>query len=118
MCPETDGALLAAEEGTLIGPHFALRVECVATFEEIPEGYQTEPLFGTDEALYPPPPGHEFALVQFAAEPGVEAPLQVDGGTQLSAALTVGEREWSFDGEVPAPARPTSPSSSRTPRSR
>lgn len=103
VCPEDDGARLSAEEGTLIGPHFALQVECVATFEELPEGYQAESLFGDEVPAYPPPAGHEFALVQFAPEPEVEAPLQVSGDTELSATLNVGEREWTFDGEVPAP---------------
>ncbi|WP_199038274.1 hypothetical protein [Glycomyces salinus] len=103
VCPDGDDYRLPAEEGTLIGPHFALQVDCVATFEEFPDGYQTRLLFGDDEALYPPPAGYEFALIQFAPEPEVEAPLQVDGDTELTATLSVGEREWSFDGEAPAP---------------
>lgn len=103
MCPEGDESRLAEEEGALVGPHFALRVECVAVFEEIPEGFDTAYLFGDDTTLFPPPAGHEFVLVQFAPHPGVEAPLQVDGETELAATLTVGGQEWSFDGEIPVP---------------
>ena len=103
ICPEDDETRLAEDEGTLIGPHFALRVDCVAAFEEIPEDFEVEYLLGEDVSLFPPPEGHEFVLVQFAPDPGAEARFHVDGQTDLTASLTVGEHEWSFDGEVPAP---------------
>lgn len=103
VCPEDDGSRLTDEEGTLIGAHFALRVECVASFAEIPEGFQLEYLFGEDATLYPPVEGSEFTMVQFAPEPGHEGLYEPDSQTELDATLTIGEEEWTFTGEVPAP---------------
>lgn len=103
VCPTEGEARLADDEGLLIGAHFALRVECVVSFDAIPEGYQLDYLLGEDVQLHPPPPGHEFTLVQFAPEPGAEAPFMTDDLTELSATLAIGEREWDFEGAVPAP---------------
>ncbi|WP_026929170.1 hypothetical protein [Glycomyces tenuis] len=103
VCPEGDEARLADEEGTLIGAHFALRVECVVSFTEPPEGFQLEYLFGEDTALFPPPEGHEFTMVQFAPEPGHEGPYQDEPTPTLSAELAIGDEVWTFEGEVPAP---------------
>ncbi|WP_156926004.1 hypothetical protein [Glycomyces arizonensis] len=103
VCPEGDASRLADEEGTLIGAHFALRVECVASFAEIPEGFQLEYLFGEDATLFSPAEGYEFTMVQFAPEPGHEGLYEVDAQTDLDARLAIGERQWDFTGEVPAP---------------
>ncbi|WP_100445965.1 hypothetical protein [Glycomyces xiaoerkulensis] len=102
ICPEGESHL-TDEEGTLIGPHFALRVECAASFDEIPEDYQLEYLLGEGTELFPPPAGHEFTVVQFAPEPGVEAQHPVKDDTELEGTLAIGEQTWDFDGEVPAP---------------
>lgn len=102
VCPTEGEARLVADEGLLIGPHFALRVECVASFDEIPEGYQLDYLFGEDTGLYSPEPGYEFTLVQFAPETAAEAPYPNDDA-ELSATLAIGDQTWNFEGEVPAP---------------
>lgn len=102
VCPTEGESRLAGDEGLLLGAHFALRVECVASFDAIPEGYQLDYLFGENTRLYSPEPGHEFTLVQFAPEPGVEAPFP-DDLSGVSATLRIGERTWDFEGEAPAP---------------
>ncbi|GAB3646975.1 hypothetical protein [Glycomyces tarimensis] len=103
ICPEGDESRLAPDEGALIGAHFALRVECVISFEEFPEDFQLEYLFGEDAQLYPPAEGHEFTMVQFAPDPGVEGLYEADSQTDLTAELAIGEEQWTFDGEVPPP---------------
>ncbi|MEU6859351.1 hypothetical protein AB0B28_10835 [Glycomyces sp. NPDC046736] len=103
VCPAEGETRFEGDEGLLVGAHFALRIECVASFTEIPEDFQLEYLLGDGPDPYAPPAGHEFTLVQFAPEPGVEAPYHTDDLTDLSATLTIGERTWDFDGEVPAP---------------
>lgn len=103
VCPEGDASRLADEEGVLIGAHFALRVECVVSFTEIPEDFQLEYLFGEDTAIFPPEDGHEFTVVQFAPDPGHEGLYEVDSQTELEAELAIGDSQWSFAGEVPAP---------------
>lgn len=103
VCPEDDETRLADEEGTLIGAHFALRVECVVAFTEPPDGFQLEYLFGEDAALFPPSEGHEFTMVQFAPQPGYEGLLEADSQTDLNAELAIGDASWTFDGEVPQP---------------
>lgn len=103
ICPEGDASRLADEEGVLIGAHFALRVECVVSFPEIPEDFQLEYLFGEDATIFPPPEGHEFTMVQFAPDPGHEGLYEVDSRTELDAELAIGDLTWSFSGEVPAP---------------
>lgn len=103
ICPAEDESRLADDEGLLIGAHFALRVECVASFETIPEGFQLDYLLGEDVELYAPEPGHEFTLVQFAVDPGIEAPFKTDDRTELAATFAIGDEEWEFDGGVPAP---------------
>jgi hypothetical protein len=102
VCPTEGESRLADDAGVLVGPHFALRVECVASFSEIPEGFQLDYLFGEDMSLYSPEPGHEFTLVQFAPEPGVEAAYP-DDTSELSATLMIGDEAWDFEQEVPAP---------------
>jgi hypothetical protein len=102
VCPAGDESRFAGDEGLLVGAHFALRVECVASFDELPEGFQLDYLFGEHANLYSPEPGYEFTLVQFAPDPGVEAPFNAEAG-ELSATLNIGDRTWDFDGEVPAP---------------
>ncbi|MCC3762270.1 hypothetical protein K3N28_04195 [Glycomyces sp. TRM65418] len=103
VCPAEDESRFAGDEGLLIGPHFALRVECVASFDAIPEGFQLEYLLGEDTSLYSPEPGHEFTLVQFAPDPGVEVPYPNDDLSGLSATLSIGDRTWDFEGEAPVP---------------
>ncbi|MDN3238709.1 hypothetical protein [Glycomyces tritici] len=102
VCPEGDASRFVDDEGLLIGAHFALRVECVASFDALPEGFEFDYLFGEDPSLYSPQPGYEFTLIQFSSEPGVEAPFNAEAG-ELAATLKVGEQTWDFDGEVPAP---------------
>jgi hypothetical protein len=102
VCPAEDEARFAGDEGLLVGAHFALRVECVASFEEIPEGFQLDYLFGENASLYSPEPGYEFTVVQFAPDTGVTAPYEPAAG-ELAATLTIGDDTWDFDGEVPAP---------------
>ena len=103
VCPTEGESRLAGDEGLLVSAHYALRVECVATFSEIPEGFQLDYLFGENAHLYSPEPGYEFTLVQFAPEPGAEAPFTPDDEAGLSATLSIGDQAWNFDGEVPAP---------------
>jgi hypothetical protein len=103
VCPTEGESRFAGDEGLLVGAHFALRVECVASFDEIPEGFQLDYLFGERANLYPPEPGYEFTIVQFAPEPGVAAPYAPESADELSATLAIGDRTWNFDGEVPAP---------------
>jgi hypothetical protein len=103
VCPTEGESRLADDEGLLIGAHFALRVECVASFDELSEDFQLDYLFGENPSLYSPEPGHEFTLVQFAPEPGVEAEFTPRDDADLSATLTIGEQVWDFEGEVPAP---------------
>jgi len=103
ICPAEGESRLAGDEGLLVGAHFALRVECVVSFDAIPEGFQLEYLLGENAHLYSPEPGFEFTLVQFAPDPGVEAPFPADAEAGLTATLAVGEQEWEFDGAVPAP---------------
>ncbi|HEX2144293.1 MAG TPA: hypothetical protein VHG10_07290 [Glycomyces sp.] len=102
VCPTEGEARFSDDEGLLIGPHFALRVECVASFDKIPEGFQLDYLFGENPNLYSPEPGYEFTLVQFAPEPGVEAADATSDPGELSATLAVGDQTWDFDGVVPA----------------
>jgi hypothetical protein len=101
ICPEADAARLSDDEGVLVGAHFALKVECVATFTEFPEGYQLEYLFGEDVSLFGPEPGNEFVLVQFAPQHENEALFSPDSQTELDAVLDIGGQTWEFDGEVP-----------------
>ncbi|WP_030158073.1 hypothetical protein [Glycomyces sp. NRRL B-16210] len=103
VCPAEGESRLADDEGLLIGPHFALRVECVVSFDEVPEGYQLDYLLGEDVELYSPEPGYEFTLVQFAIDPGVEAPYKIDDLTELSATFAIGDEQWDFDGSIPVP---------------
>lgn len=103
ICPEGDDSRLAEEEGLLLGAHFALRVECVASFTELPESFQLEYLFGEDPNLFPPENGYEFTMVQFAPDPGHEGLDMDDAPTELEAVLSIGEKEWVFTDEVPAP---------------
>ena len=102
VCPADDESRFAGDEGLLLGAHFALRVECVASFDALPEGFQLDYLFGEQANLYSPEPGYEFTLVQFAPDPGATAPYTAEAG-ELSATLKIGDRAWDFDGEVPAP---------------
>lgn len=102
VCPTEGEARLAGDEGLLIGAHFALRVECVASFSEIPADFQLDYLFGENQRLYTPEPGYEFTLVQFAPEPGAEAPYP-DDTSEVSATLNIGDETWDFEGEAPAP---------------
>ncbi|MDA1365359.1 hypothetical protein [Glycomyces algeriensis] len=102
VCPEGDASRFADDEGLLMGAHFALRVECLVSFEALPEGFQLDYLFGENPNLYSPQPGYEFTLVQFSQEPGVEAPFNAEAG-ELAATLKIGDHAWDFDGEVPAP---------------
>ncbi|MQM27191.1 hypothetical protein [Glycomyces albidus] len=103
ICPAEGENRFEGDEGLLRGAHFALRVECLASFEEVPEDFQLEYLLADGYRLLPPPDGYEFTLVQFAPEPGVEAPYAVDDLTELSATLTIGEEQWDFAGEAPQP---------------
>ncbi|GAB3230210.1 hypothetical protein GCM10027447_24380 [Glycomyces halotolerans] len=103
VCPEGDDSRLTEEEGALVGAHFALQVDCVASFTEIPEGFQLDYLFGEDDRLFPPEAGHEFTMVQFSPEPSREAPFTAGSDTELVATLAIGDQEWTFDGDVPAP---------------
>lgn len=103
ICPPEGEHRFEGDEGLLRGAHFALRVECLASFEEVPEGFQLEYLLADGYRLLPPPEGYEFTLVQFAPEPGVEAPYAVDDLTELGATLTIGDEEWDFAGEAPQP---------------
>lgn len=102
VCPADDASRFAGDEGLLLGAHFALRVECVASFDAIPEGFQLDYLFGENTELYSPEPGYEFTLVQFAPDPGAEAPFTAEAG-ELAATLNIGDQAFDFDGEVPAP---------------
>jgi hypothetical protein len=103
VCPAEGESRFTGDEGLLVGAHFALRVECVASFDRIPDDFQLEYLLGENAQLYSPEPGYEFTLVQFAPDPGAAAPFTVNDGEELSATLKVGDRQWDFDGEVPAP---------------
>ncbi|MFG3339010.1 hypothetical protein [Glycomyces sp. NPDC048151] len=102
VCPAGDESRFADDEGLLLGAHFALRVECVASFDALPEGFQLDYLFGEHASLYSPEPGYEFTVVQFAPDPGAEAPFDAEPG-ELAATLKIGDQTWDFDGEVPAP---------------
>lgn len=102
VCPADDESRFAGDEGLLVGAHFELRVECVASFDKIPEGFQLDYLLGEDVNLYSPEPGYEFTVVQFSLEPGDAEPLDAEAG-ELAAELQIGDRTWDFDGEVPAP---------------
>ncbi|MFC3494981.1 hypothetical protein [Glycomyces rhizosphaerae] len=102
VCPAEDESRFAGDEGLLVGAHFALRVECVASFDTVPEGFKLDYLFGEHVNLYPPEPGYEFTIVQFAKETGAAAAYTPAAG-ELSATFTIGDRTWDFDGEVPAP---------------
>jgi len=102
ICPSEGGHRFEGDEGLLRGAHFALRVECVASFDEVPADFQLEYLIGEDHPItVPPPPGYEFTLVQFAPEPGVEAPYAVDDLTELTGKLVIGSEEWEFAGTAP-----------------
>lgn len=101
VCPAEDESRLAEEEGTLLGAHFALRVECVASFEELPEGFQLEYLFGEDIDVFPAEAGHQFTLVQFAPDPGHEPPEEAVSRSILDTKLNIGEQEWHLEGEAP-----------------
>ncbi|MEV3934921.1 hypothetical protein AB0K52_02910 [Glycomyces sp. NPDC049804] len=102
VCPAEDAARFADDEGLLLGAHFELRVECVASFDALPEGFQLDYLLGEHVNLYSPEPGYEFTLVQFSHEPGDAEPFNAEAG-ELAATLKIGDRAWDFDGEVPAP---------------
>ncbi|GAA2283665.1 hypothetical protein GCM10009853_042780 [Glycomyces scopariae] len=103
ICPSEGETRFEGDEGLLRGAHFALRVECLASFEEVPEGFQLEYLLADGYKLLPPPEGYEFTIVQFAPEPGVEAPYAVDDLTELTGKLAIGDVEWEFAGESPKP---------------
>ncbi|SDD22625.1 hypothetical protein [Glycomyces harbinensis] len=103
VCPAEGEHRFAGDEGLLVGAHFALRVECVASFAEIPADFQLEYVLGENVQLYSPEPGYEFTLVQFAPDPGKAPPFTVNDGGDLSATLKVGDEEWDFNGAVPAP---------------
>ncbi|RRS02134.1 hypothetical protein [Glycomyces terrestris] len=103
ICPSEGEHRFEGDEGLLRGAHFALRVECLASFEEVPEGFQLEYLLREGYRLLPPPQGYEFTIVQFAPEPGVEAPYAIDDLTELSGTLSIGDDVWEFAGEAPQP---------------
>ncbi|THV43515.1 hypothetical protein [Glycomyces buryatensis] len=101
VCPSEGESRLSDEEGTLISAHFALRVECVASFTEIPEDFQLAYLFGDDAEVLPPEAGFEFTLVQFAPEPDAEAPDE--DANEVTGTLAIGDVTWDFDQELPGP---------------
>ncbi|WP_157974673.1 hypothetical protein [Glycomyces dulcitolivorans] len=103
ICPSEGEHRFEGDAGLLRGAHFALRVECLASFDEVPEGFQLEYLLKEGYKLLPPPEGYEFTVVQFAPEPGVEAPYAVDDLTELTGKLVIGDQEWDFAGESPQP---------------
>ncbi|QSB05594.1 hypothetical protein [Natronoglycomyces albus] len=98
----TYGIRLSDHDGVILGPHFALKVECLASMEEFDTSFRMDELLGLNEKLLQPATGYEYTLVQFAPHHTLQPSHPDESAFELSATLTIGEQVWEFEDGVPA----------------
>lgn len=87
-----DEPSFAAGQGDLIGPHFAFTATCVHFGRTVDEDFHPD-----GERPLAPPPGYEYAVVQFASDSPVAPAYDADDAGDLTAALVFGEEATTLE---------------------